>query len=226
MAPALIRLGIEEVVAIVGRERPHHRMLGHIGLEKDLARPLGPARATRHLMQELEGALRRAQVPAGEPEIGVHHAHQREQRKVVTLRHHLGPDQYVDRVRFDAVDQLGHRAGARERVARDDREARRRESCAYLLGKTLDTGTAGRKCAGGSARRTKFGHFLEVAAMMALQLPHEPVLHKPSRAIRALEPVPTTPAERERRIAATIQEQHHLLARLQGRVQGRHQRRR
>ncbi len=65
-----------------------------------------------------------------------------------------------------------------------------------------------------------------MAAVVALQLAHESMLDEPRRAVRALEAMPTITAQREGRIAAAVQEQHRLLARLQGRVQRGHKRRR
>src|SRR5690242_19571390 len=161
----------------------------------DLARPLGAAGAAGNLMRKLERALGRAQVATGKAEIRVDHPHQREQRKVMALRHHLGSDQHVDRVVFDAADQLRDRARTRQCVARDHRESRLRESRTYLLGKSLDAGPAGRERAGGAAGGAEVRHLLEMPTVMALQLAHESVLDQLRRAVRALEAMATVAAE-------------------------------
>ena len=45
--------------------------------------------------------------------------------------------------------------------------------------------------------------------------PAEAMLHQPGGAVRALQPMPAMPAQRQRRIAAAIEEQHRLLPRRQ-----------
>ena len=56
----------------------------------------GAAGAARHLMQQLVGALGRAQVAALETEIGIHHADQGQHREMMALGDDLGADQQVD----------------------------------------------------------------------------------------------------------------------------------
>src|SRR6202042_777460 len=53
---------------------------------------------------------------------------------------------------------------------------------------------------------------LDVAAMMANEGGTETVLDQPGRAIGAFEAMTATPAQRERRIAGAIEEEHRLLA--------------
>ena len=62
--------------------------------------------------------------------------------------------------------------------------------------------------------------------MMAGQPPGQPVLHHPGGAIGALEAVPAGPAQRQRRIAAPVEEQQRLLAARQRLRQRLHQSRR
>ena len=57
---------------------------------------VGPAGAARHLVQELIGALGRAQVAALEAEIGIDHADQGQHGEMVALGDDLGADQQVD----------------------------------------------------------------------------------------------------------------------------------
>ena len=102
---AAFRFEREEAVAVIGEERAHHAMIGHPSLDIDDSRSLGAAGAARDLMQKLEGALGRAQIAAFETEIGVDHANQGQQRKVMAFRHDLRADQHIDLMRFDGADR-------------------------------------------------------------------------------------------------------------------------
>ena len=62
--------------AVAGDQRLHHRMLRQEGLQQHPARRLGAAGAAGDLVQQLEGALGRAQIAAGQAEIGIDHADQ------------------------------------------------------------------------------------------------------------------------------------------------------
>src|ERR1700722_7580242 len=53
---------------------------------------------------------------------------------------------------------------------------------------------------------------LDMAAMMANEGGAKSVLDQPCRAIGAFEAMTATPAQRERRVAAPVQEKHRLLA--------------
>src|ERR1039458_5512311 len=76
----------------------------------------------------------------------------------------------------------------------------------------LDAGAEGRETFGGMAmrafRRRRHGE----AAMVAHQPPLEAVIDQPGVAIRALQAEAAGAAERERRVAAAIEEQQRLLA--------------
>ena len=54
-----------------------------------------------------------------------------------------------------------------------------------------------------------------MAAMMARQPPHQPVLDHPCGAIRALESVPAMATQGQRRVATPVEEQQALFAALQ-----------
>ncbi len=59
-----------------------------------------------------------------------------------------------------------------------------------------------------------------IAALMALQLLPKAMLDQPARALRALEAVAADAAERQRRIAAPVEEKQRLLAALHGLADG------
>src|SRR3546814_9018168 len=67
-------------------------------------------------------------------------------------------------------------------------------------------------------------HRLDMPAMVAGKPPRQPVLDHPRGAIGALEAVPAGAAQGQRRIAATVEEQQHLLAARQRLVDRGHQR--
>ncbi len=60
---------------VTGHQGLHDRVLGAEGLQQHLAGCLRPPGAARHLVQQLHGALCRAQIAACQAEIGVHHPH-------------------------------------------------------------------------------------------------------------------------------------------------------
>ena len=84
-------------------QRLHHRVLGGERLQQHAAGGLGAAGAAGDLVQQLHRAFRRAQIAAGQAQIGVHHAHQRQMRKVPALGDDLGADDQVHRARLDGV---------------------------------------------------------------------------------------------------------------------------
>ena len=61
------------------------------------------SRAPGHLRQQLEGALGGAEIRHAQPDVGVHHAHQRDVRDVVALGDHLRADQNVVAALAEAV---------------------------------------------------------------------------------------------------------------------------
>jgi hypothetical protein len=72
------QLGGHEAVAIIGNQCLHHRMLGRMGLHQGAAGPVLAAGAARHLVEQLEGALGRAQVAAIQTQVGIDHGDQGE----------------------------------------------------------------------------------------------------------------------------------------------------
>src|SRR3546814_15317353 len=77
-----------------------------------------------------------------------------------------------------------------------------------------------------TAGRADLGRALLVAAMVTLQAAVTAVLDQPGRTVRAFKAMAAGTAERQRRIAATIEEQHGLLAAGNGTGQRGDQRRR
>src|SRR5437763_1559506 len=81
----------------IGRDqRPHHRMLGLMGLQIADAAAFLATRTADHLVQELERALGRARIAVAQPEISVNDADQIELGKMVTLGDQLRADHDVD----------------------------------------------------------------------------------------------------------------------------------
>ena len=70
-------------------------MLRGVGLQERPARPVAPSRPAAGLGQELVGALGGPQIPTAQAEVGVHHPHQGQARKIVALGRGLGGDQDV-----------------------------------------------------------------------------------------------------------------------------------
>ena len=70
-------------------------MVRPVGLDHDLSWPLAPASSASHLLEELVGALRGAEVGQVKRRVGVDHRHQRHLRVVETLGDHLRAEEYA-----------------------------------------------------------------------------------------------------------------------------------
>src|SRR5699024_3097020 len=81
-----------------------------------------------------------------------------------------------------------------------------------LFGQPLDTGADNCKSILAPARWAGRGQLLDMAALMAEQFGTKTMRHHPGIAIRAAEMMRAGTAKRQRRIAAPIQEEQHLLA--------------
>ena len=117
--------------------------------------------------------------------------------------------------RLHPRDELGRLGGGPDRVRGDDRGARLGEELADLVGDPLDAGAAGDEAVLLLALGAGVGRGHDMAAMVAGEPAGEAVLDHPGGAIRALEAVAAMAAEGERRIAAAVEEQQALLARLE-----------
>ena len=166
-------------------------------------------------MEQLIGALGGTQVAARESEIGIDHAHQCKHGKVMALGDDLGPDQKVDLMARDALDHGRDRAWPAHGVARQQRHASRGKQARRLLRQALHPRPAGSERPPMAALRAFFRQAGLIAAVMALQLAGQAVLHEPGRAVGAIEAMTAGPAERQRGITAAIEKQQGLLARRQ-----------
>ncbi len=81
-------------------------MAGIERLDDDLSRNIPPARASRHLGEQLEGPLARAEVGKVKGRIGGYDAHQGNPGKVMSLGDHLGPDQNAAVTGAEAVQDV------------------------------------------------------------------------------------------------------------------------
>ena len=182
-------------------------MLGQVGLEQHPPRSLAPPGAARDLVEQLEGALGRAQIAALEAEIGIDHADQGQHGKVMAFGQHLGADDQIDLARRDLLDQLGRGLRPGQGVARGDQDPCVGKAGGDFLGEALDAGAAGgeaRLCAAIGAGWRKAA---AKAAMMALQAPGLAVLDQPRGAIGAGQPVAAGAAQGQRRVAPPVKEQ-------------------
>ena len=116
-------LGAPEALVVAREDRADRRMLGLVGLHQREARPLGAAGAAGDLADQLEGLLGGAQVAALQPEVGVDHPDEGQQREVVALGDELGADDEVGAATGDLLDARLQRARPVGEVGGEDREA-------------------------------------------------------------------------------------------------------
>ena len=186
-----------------------------MGLDQDASGLLAAAGAAGDLHDLLEAALGRAQIAAGQAEIGIDHSDQGQVGEMIALGDELGADDDVDRAGFHPADELGGLGRRPDRVRSDDRGSRVGEQRADLVGDPLDAGAAGDQAVLLVAFGAGAGRRHHVAAMVAGEAGDEPVLDHPGGAVRALEAVAAMAAQGERRIAAAVEEQQALLAALE-----------
>ena len=92
-------------------------MLGLVGLQIAVADAGVAAGPADHLMQELEGALRRARVAVAQAEIGVDHADQIEHREVMALGDQLRADDDIEAAGGDVGEFLAHALDRGDQIA-------------------------------------------------------------------------------------------------------------
>ncbi|MCY1242258.1 hypothetical protein D9M72_552100 [compost metagenome] len=127
----------------------------------------------------MEGSLGCPRIAIGQAEIGIDDADQRHQRKVVSLGDELRAD---DDVRFAArngVEFQPQPLDAHE-VRGEHDGARFWEMPLHLLGNALDAGAAGNQVIGRAAFGAGLRRLLRIAAMVALDLPAEPMFDEPA----------------------------------------------
>ena len=113
-----------------------------------------------------------------------------------------------DGIKFVAQQPLR----APQKIRGEHERASVREALRHLLRQPLDTGTAGDQGVRRLAHRADIRPTLLMAAMVADERVAKAMFDQPGRAIRALEPVAAAPAEGQRRVAPTVEEQERLLA--------------
>ena len=203
-----------EGLAIGGHQRPQDRVVGLVGLQiADAAARLAPGTAD-DLMQQLKGALGGARIAVGKAEIGVHHPHQIEPGKMMSLGDQLGADDDVEAACGHLVQLLAQALERFDEVAGQHQDAAPREQRGRLLLQPLDAGTDRYERVDRLALRTARRRRLREAAMMADQAAPEAVIDQPGIAVGTGQAKSALPAERERRVAATVEEQERLLAAL------------
>ena len=114
---SLSSFGLPEPFLIPRQNGADHRMVRLIGLHHRLARCLCPSGTSRDLPHQLKGPFRRAQIRSVQPEIGVDHPDQSQQRKVMPFGHQLRADDDVTAPRRDAFD-LGLKRACRSEPIR------------------------------------------------------------------------------------------------------------
>ena len=181
-------------------------------LDEYPARLVSPAGAPRDLLDLLKAALGRAEVAAGQAEVGVHHSDQGQVGEVIALGDQLGADDDFDGVRLHPGDEIGSAGGRPDGVGRDDRGPRLGEERRDFVGDALDAGTAGDEAVLLAALRAGLRRRHYMPAVMAGEPRHQPVLDHPGGAVGALEAVPAMPTEGEWSEASPVEEQERLLA--------------
>ncbi len=166
--------------------------------------------AADHLMQKLERALGGARVAVAEAEIGIDDADQIELGKVMAFRHKLRADDEIESPLCHVVE-LGAQALDRfHQVARQHQDAGAGKQFGRFLLQPLDAGADGREGIGRVAVRALRWRRHGETAMMADQPLAKAMIDQPGIAIRALQAEAAGAAERERRVAAAVQEQQRL----------------
>ena len=94
----------------------HDGMLGLIGLNERGARLVPAAGSPRHLLEQLEGALRGARIAASEPEIRIDDADQRQMWKVMSLCDELRPDNKIEGPFRDLIELATQPFGPAEKI--------------------------------------------------------------------------------------------------------------
>src|SRR5262245_29926997 len=171
-------------------------------------------------MQELERALGRARVAVRKPEVGIDDTDQVEFREMVTLGDKLGADHDIDVAALDLGKLRAHALDAGDEIARQHQNARLRKQRRHLLLEPLDARPAGDETLGRCTFGTRLRWRYRKAAVVADQPALEAVIDEPCITVWAGEAEAALPAERERRVAAAVEEQKRLLAALDGGLHG------
>src|SRR6185437_6247197 len=187
-------------------------MLRLPGLQQSASRLRGAPGPPRRLAQQSECPLGRARIGVGEADVSVDDADKGEKGKVMPLGDQLGADDEVVGAFRRRIELTAQSLDPAWRIGRQHEGADVGKEGLRLFRQTLDARPAGCERIGLMTLRAKFRPPLDMAAMMTNEEAAETVLDQPRRAIGAFEAMAAVPAQGERRIAATVQEQHRLLA--------------
>ena len=86
---AQFQLLLEESLTIIARSCSDSVIMRTVGLHDHLTRKIGPTRAPGHLLDQIEGALRAAEIGKMEHGVGIDNTHERNIVEVEPLRDHL-----------------------------------------------------------------------------------------------------------------------------------------
>ena len=103
---ALVQVVVGKDRTVVLGDGANDRILGQVGLDDHLTGSIAATGTTRHLFQQVVGALPCAKVGQLEGEVGINHAHERDLGKVEALGDHLGAQQHGAIGRIELLEQL------------------------------------------------------------------------------------------------------------------------
>ena len=215
---AHLGFGRIEGIAVARGQRGNHRRVGVAGLQQHFARFRSASRAPGDLRDLLVGPLARAQIAALEAEIGIDHADQRQLGEMEPLGYQLRADDHVHLACLDRSDELRRAAGRIERVGSGDKDTCLRQAFGHFVGDPFDPGAAGDEAVGFAAFGAGLGGGRLVPAMVAGEPVGEAVFDQPRAAIGALVAKAAIAAQRQRGIAAPVEEQQRLFAAFQPRL--------
>ena len=141
------------------------------------------------LMQKLVSSFGGPQITAGQPEIGIDHADQRQAREMVALGDNLGADDDIVLMIANRNQQVAQPLVILGGIARQHDDAGLGEIFFHFFVDTFDAGTAGGKAVMVVTFRAGFRHGHEIAAMVAGQPAGFLMLDQPRRAARAVHAV-------------------------------------
>ena len=153
--------------------------------------------ASRHLIEELEGALGGAGVAAAQSQIRVDHADKREIRKIVALGDELRADDDVEGALRNLLEFAPQPVGAAWKIRREHEYAGVWKERRRFFGESLDAGSAGGERILAAAFGADVRTTLDMAAMMAHQRAAKTMFDEPGVAVRAAEAMAACPADRQ-----------------------------
>ena len=187
------------------------------GLHDHLPRPVAAAGATRHLHEELEGALVGPEVRDVHRDVGIHQAHERDIGEVEPLADHLRADQDIDLAGAKLAEHLAEAVLLRHRVGVHPLDPRPREHPADRLLDALRAEALPpdlRRAAGRAGQRRR----PRLAAQVAPQRLVGAVIGHRDAAVRAFFHVPALSAEHRGRVTAPVDEEDCLLLALEAKL--------